>query len=106
MKSIHLKDTSLPVMYKYLDRVWWKINSSHFPVIFQSSCSEWNVSDLVLPEAAELEVVPAEDGEEPGGGGEPRQPDHHQRALLRPAPQVAQRRGDGPVPGIALVTSS
>ena len=64
------------------------------------------LSDLVLPEAAELEVVPAEDGEEPGGGGEPRQPDHHQRALLRPAPQVAQRRGDGPVPGIALVSSS
>ena len=64
------------------------------------------MSDLVLPEAAELEVVPAEDGEEPGGGGEPRQPDHHQRALLRPAPQVAQRRGDGPVPGIALFSSS
>ena len=46
MKSIHLKDTSLLVMYKYLDLVWWKFNSNHYPVFLLRMecvwpCSAW-----------------------------------------------------------------
>ena len=60
---------------------------------------------LVLPDAPELHVVPGEDGEDPGGGGQPRQADHHQRPLLGPPPQVAEGGGDGPIPGEKKVYS-
>ena len=45
-----------------------------------------------------VEVRPAQDREEPGGGERPGQAYHHQRSLLGPLPQVPQGGGDGPVP--------
>ena len=54
-------------------------------------------SHLALPHAPELHVVPGEDREDPGGGSKPGQANHHQRPLLGPPPEIAQRRGDGPV---------
>ena len=41
--------------------------------------------------------MPAKHRHHPHGRPRPRQRDHHQRALLRPPPQVAQGRRDGPV---------
>ena len=51
----------------------------------------------LLPPSREENVVPAEDGYDPHGGAGPGQGDHDEGALLGAAPEVAQRRRDGPV---------
>ena len=67
-------------------------------MVFSKTWPQQKRRDRGLSDPPELEMVPAEDGDHPGGAGEPGQPDHHERPLLRPAAQVAQRRCDGPVP--------
>ena len=49
-----------------------------------------NIIHLVLSDTAPLDMMPAQDRDQPGGGQEPGQPYHDQSSLLGPPSQVAE----------------